>query len=248
MLRGKVAVVTGASRGIGFEIAREIAARGAQVVLCSRKLASTQKAARMIKDKTYPEELDITSADSVKKFVSRIMKKYGQVDILVNNAGYPFDRKIWYKKFHKVTDDELDRVIAVDLKGTARITRALLPLMLQRGGVVISISSTPAISGHTEGAPYTLAKAAIVAMTKHISLEYGDRNIRAYTLALGNIGTEATFNSMTSAERKKAAKENAMKRWGNPVEVARVAASIAAEDFAFATGNTIVIDGGTVLL
>ncbi|MGI0035621.1 MAG: SDR family NAD(P)-dependent oxidoreductase [Nitrososphaera sp.] len=248
MLRGKVAVVTGASRGIGFEIAREIAARGAQVVLCSRKLASTQKAARMIKGKTYPEQLDITSADSVKKFVSRIMKKYGQVDILVNNAGYPFDRKIWYKKFHKVTDDELDRVIAVDLKGTARITRALLPLMLQRGGVVISISSTPAISGHTEGAPYTLAKAAIVAMTKHISLEYGDRNIRAYTLALGNIGTEATFNSMTSAERKKAAKENAMKRWGSPVEVARVAASIAAEDFAFATGNTIVIDGGTVLL
>ncbi|MGI0028270.1 MAG: SDR family NAD(P)-dependent oxidoreductase [Nitrososphaera sp.] len=248
MLRGKVAIVTGASRGIGFEIAREIAARGAQVVLCSRKLASTQKAARMIKGKTYPEQLDITSADSVKKFVSRIMKKYGQVDILVNNAGYPFDRKIWYKKFHKVTDDELDRVIAVDLKGTARITRALLPLMLQRGGVVISISSTPAISGHTEGAPYTLAKAAIVAMTKHISLEYGDRNIRAYTLALGNIGTEATFNSMTSAERKKAAKENAMKRWGSPVEVARVAASIAAEDFAFATGNTIVIDGGTVLL
>ncbi|MGI0025070.1 MAG: SDR family NAD(P)-dependent oxidoreductase, partial [Nitrososphaera sp.] len=223
MLRGKVAIVTGASRGIGFEIAREIAARGAQVVLCSRKLASTQKAARMIKGKTYPEQLDITSADSVKKFVSRIMKKYGQVDILVNNAGYPFDRKIWYKKFHKVTDDELDRVIAVDLKGTARITRALLPLMLQRGGVVISISSTPAISGHTEGAPYTLAKAAIVAMTKHISLEYGDRNIRAYTLALGNIGTEATFNSMTSAERKKAAKENAMKRWGSPVEVARVA-------------------------
>ncbi|MGH9992143.1 MAG: SDR family NAD(P)-dependent oxidoreductase, partial [Nitrososphaera sp.] len=176
MLRGKVAVVTGASRGIGFEIAREIAARGGQVVLCSRKLASTQKAARMIKGKTYPEQLDITSADNVKKFVSRIMKKYGQVDILVNNAGYPFDRKIWYKKFHKVTDDELDRVIAVDLKGTARITRALLPLMLQRGGVVISISSTPAISGHTEGAPYTLAKAAIVAMTKHISLEYGDRN------------------------------------------------------------------------
>jgi len=248
LLTDKVAVVTGASRGIGFEIAREFASRGAHVVLCSRKLASARRASDLISGRTHPEHVDITSADSVNKFVSRIRKKFGQIDALVNNAGYPFDRKIWYKKFHKVTDGELDGVIAVDLKGTVRITQALLPLMLRRGGVVISISSTPAISGYTEGAPYTLAKAAIIAMTKHISLEYGDRNIRAYTLALGNIGTEATFNSMTSAERKKAAKENAMKRWGSPVEVARIAASITADNFAFATGNTIVIDGGTVLL
>jgi 3-oxoacyl-[acyl-carrier protein] reductase len=85
-------------------------------------------------------------------------------------------------------------------------------------------------------------------MTKHIALEYGQRNIRAYTLALGNIASEATYGSMTPAERKKAAKENAMKRWGDPREVATIAASIASDDFAFATGNTIVIDGGTVLL
>ena len=248
LLDEKVAIVTGSSRGIGFEIAREFAERGAHVAVCSRNLASAKKAAALITGKTFPEQLDVTDASSVRRFIARVKKRHGRIDILVNNAGYPFDRKIWYKKFHGVSEEEFDRVISVDLKGTVRISQAVLPLMFKRGGVIISVSSTPAISGYTEGAPYTLAKAAIIAMTKHIALEYGSINVRAYTLALGNIATEATFNSMTLAERKKAATENAMKRWGNPKEIAKVAASIATEDFAFATGNTIVIDGGTVLL
>jgi 3-oxoacyl-[acyl-carrier protein] reductase len=195
-----------------------------------------------------PAELDITDESSVLKFAKMVSDHYGSVDILVNNAGYPFDRKIWYKQLHKVGDDEFKNILAVDLQGTFRLTRAVLPLMAKTGGVVISISSTPAISGHVEGAPYTLAKAGIIAMTKHIALEYGRKNIRAYTLALGNIATDATFNSMTATERKMAASENAMKRWGDPREVARVAACVASDDFSFATGNTIVIDGGTVML
>ena len=84
-------------------------------------------------------------------------------------------------------------------------------------------------------------------MTKHIALEYGRQNIRAFALALGNIATEATFESMTPSERKKAAEENALKRWGRPEEIARTIASLATDDFAFATGNTIIVDGGTVL-
>jgi 3-oxoacyl-[acyl-carrier protein] reductase len=121
-------------------------------------------------------------------------------------------------------------------------------MVRKKSGVIISISSTPAIAGHVEGAPYTLAKAGIIAMTKHVALEYGNRGIRAYSLALGNIATNATFDSMDEKARREAAQENAMKRWGKPREVARVAASLAGEDFSFATGNTIVIDGGAVLL
>jgi 3-oxoacyl-[acyl-carrier protein] reductase len=121
-------------------------------------------------------------------------------------------------------------------------------MIKNKGGVIINIASTPAVSGHTEGAPYTIAKAGVVAITKHIALEYGDKGIRAYTLALGNISTEATFSAMTVTERKKAAMENSMKRWGDPQEVAKIAAGMASDDFAFATGNTIVIDGGTVML
>ena len=194
-----------------------------------------------------PEKLDIASSESINVLISKVAKKFKQLDILANIAGFPFERKIWYKRFHEVSDGEIERVIAVDLKGTVRITQACLPLLMKRGGVVVSISSTPAIAGHTEGAPYTLAKAAIIAMTKHIALEYGPQNIRAYTLALGNVATEATYGSMTAAERKKAAGENAMKRWGRPEEIARTIAALASEDFTFATGNTLVLDGGTVL-
>jgi 3-oxoacyl-[acyl-carrier protein] reductase len=248
LLKDKVAIVTGASKGIGFEIAKEFAARGAIVIACSRSMEDATKSAGLIKGNVHPEQLDVTSPPGVAKFMRHVLEKYKRVDILVNNAGYPFDRKIWFKKFHEVTEDEVDRVIAVDLKGTFRLSQAAIPQMVKKGGVIISISSTPAISGHTEGAPYSIAKAGIIAMTKHIALEYGSKNIRAYTLALGNISTDATFNSMTAAEKKKAAAENAMRRWGFPREVASVAASIADDSFSFATGNTIVVDGGAVLL
>jgi len=114
--------------------------------------------------------------------------------------------------------------------------------------IIINISSTPAIAGHIEGASYTIAKAANIALTTCIVLEYGGKNIRAYTLALDNIATLAKYYSMTENDRNKAAEEPLMRRWGRPEEVAKVAACIASDNFSFATGNTIVIDGGTVLL
>jgi 3-oxoacyl-[acyl-carrier protein] reductase len=249
LLNARVAVVTGATKGIGLATARELAARGATVVVCSRDLASAQKAAKRIGKKAFAAGLDVTSAKSVTGFVKKVVAQHGRIDILVNNAGYPFDSKIWYKNMHSVSDDELDAVLAVDLKGTFRLTKAVLPVMArQKGGVIISISSTPAIAGYSQGAPYSLAKAGIVAMTKHVALEYGKRNVRAYSLALGNIATDATFNSMTAKAQKAAAQESAMKRWGRPEEVARVIAALAGDDFSFATGNTIVVDGGTVFL
>jgi len=247
LLEGKLAIVTGATGGIGFETARRLVERGATVLVCSRKLDRAERSAREIGSGALPEQLDIADSKSVLRLVTKVSRKYRRLDILVNIAGYPFDRKIWYKKFHEVKEDEIDKVINVDLKGTVRISQACIPLMMKRGGVIISIASTPAIAGHTEGAPYTLAKSAIIAMTKHIALEYGRNNIRAYALALGNIATGATFNSMTDVERKKAANENAMKKWGDPKEIASAIASLASDDFSFATGNTIVLDGGTVI-
>jgi 3-oxoacyl-[acyl-carrier protein] reductase len=115
-------------------------------------------------------------------------------------------------------------------------------------GVIINISSTPAINGHIEGSPYTIAKAGIIGLTKHIAREYGIDNIRAYTLALGNIATNSTYYSMDKEHRLLAKKETSLKRWGKPLEVAKIAACLASNNFTYATGNTIVIDGGTIMI
>jgi 3-oxoacyl-[acyl-carrier protein] reductase len=255
LLKDKVAIVSGASRGLGLEISKKFAERGATVIMCSRSMASAENSASQIKGKTYPERLDVTNAQGIADFMLHVAERHKHIDILINNAGYPFDRMIWNKRFHEVAEEDLEKVIDVDLKGTFRLSQAAIPFMIKNGssareagGVIINIASTPAIAGHTAGAAYSIAKSGVIAITKHIALEYGDKNIRAYTLALGNISTEATFASMTLTERKKAAMENSMKRWGDPREVAAIAASMASEDFAFATGNTIVIDGGTVML
>ena len=124
-------------------------------------------------------------------------------------------------------------ILEVDTIGSVRLAKVVVRSMLakHRGGGIINISFTPAMSGNFEGAPYTKAKAA----------GYGRRNIRAYTLMLGNIETEASYKFMTEEERLRGAQEAAMKRWG---EVAKVAACFASDSFSFATGNTITINGG----
>lgn len=257
LLKDKVAVVTGSTRGIGFAIAKEFAENnGAITIVCSRNNEQAERATKQISSgKVFAAEIDVSSDISVKKFMQQILSKFGRIDILVNNAGYPFDNNIWYKRFHEVTDEELQKIMGVDVQGSIRLSRAVISSMIQKntnknsggGGVIINISSTPAIAGHTEGAPYTIAKAANIALTKCIAKEYGINGIRSYTMALGNIATMATYDSMTEVARKKAAEEPPMKRWGRPEEVAKIAASIASDSFSFATGNTIVIDGGTVL-
>jgi len=246
LLADKVAVVTGSTKGIGFSISKEFAENnGATVIVCSRNEEQADRAIKQINGKVFAAALDVTDNSSVQKFMQ-------QIDILVNNAGYPFDREIWYKRFHEVTDEEQEKIIEVDLKGSIRLSKAVIRSMLKNvlnrnGGVIINISSTPAIAGHIEGSPYTIAKAGNIALTKCIAMEYGSSNIRAYTLALGNIATLATCGSMTEYDRAKAAAEPSMKRWGKPEEVAKVAACVASDNFSFATGNTIIIDGGTVL-
>ena len=257
LLKDKVAVVTGSTRGIGFAIAKEFAENnGATTIVCSRIKEQAERAIKQISSgKVFAAEIDVASDISVKKFMQQILSNFGRIDILVNNAGYPFDNNIWYKRFHEVTDEELQKILEIDLKGSVRLSRAVISSMLEKNinengvgrGVIVNISSTPAIAGYTKGAPYTIAKAGNMGLTKCIAMEYGSNKIRSYTMALGNIATLATYNSMTEEDRNKAAQENSMKRWGKPEEVAKIAACIASDSFSFATGNTIVIDGGTVL-
>jgi NAD(P)-dependent dehydrogenase (short-subunit alcohol dehydrogenase family) len=121
-LRGKIAVITGSSKGIGFAMAKEFAENnGAIVIVCSRKKEQAARAVAQINGKAFAAELDVTDDLRVKRFIQQILSDHKRIDILVNNAGYAFDNNIWYKKFHEGNNEELDRIIEVDLKGSALI-------------------------------------------------------------------------------------------------------------------------------
>jgi 3-oxoacyl-[acyl-carrier protein] reductase len=248
-LDGKVGIITGGAGGLGLEIAKELARMGAVVIITSRKKSKLQRACNMIGRNCYGFELDIIKAKSIIQFVKRISKDFDTVDVLINNAGFPFERKIWFKKVHEITDKELLNILQVDLIGSFRISRQILKIMMKkRNGVIINIASTPAISGRSYGSPYSVAKAGLIGLTKHIALEYGQYNIRSYSVALGDIDTQAMRKSLTKSELQKARNENTLKRLGRPEEIAKSIVSIAGEDFTFSTGNTLIIDGGKLVI
>lgn len=268
LLRNKIAIISGATKGIGFSMAKVFSEdHGAFTIVCSRDIDRARLAVNQINGSCMAEQVDVSDEVSVRHLVKRVMTKHGRIDILINNAGFYFDKGIWYKRFHQITSDELARILAVDLWGSFYLSREVIKASLTRlvpvekkkatskpnnncknSVVIINISSTPAIEGHIEGSPYTIAKSAIIGLTKCIAKEYAKDNIRSYTLALGNIATLATFGTMDEYEREEAASESPMKRWGRPEEVARTAACIASDNFSYATGNTVIVDGGTIIV
>lgn len=255
-LEDKNILISGSSRGIGYEMAKYFAEIcGSMVIVCSRHLENAKKVSEIINGKTYPIELDVTNINNINYSIDDILGKFGKIDILINNAGYRFDKKIWYKKLHEIENDRFMEIINVDLMGSVRLSKAVIKQMIKnendntkKGGVIINISSTPALSGHIEGSPYTIAKSGVIGLTKHIAREYGIYNIRAYTLALGNISTDATYFSMDNKHKSIAEEETSLKRWGKPDEVAKIASHLASNDFSYSTGNTIIIDGGTIMI
>jgi 3-oxoacyl-[acyl-carrier protein] reductase len=257
-LEDKNILISGSSRGIGYEMAKYFAEIcGSMVIVCSRQIENAKRVSEIINGKTYAIELDVTSINNINYCVDDILKKLGKIDILINNAGYRFDKELWYKKLHEIENDHFMEIINVDLMGSIRLSKAVIKQMIKnengnnntkKGGVIINISSTPALSGHIEGSPYTIAKSGVIGLTKHIAREYGIYNIRAYTLALGNISTDATYDSMDDKHKFIAKEETSLKRWGKPEEVAKIASHLASNDFSYSTGNTIIIDGGTIMI
>jgi 3-oxoacyl-[acyl-carrier protein] reductase len=248
-LDGKIGIVTGASGGLGLEIARELARNGATVIVTSRKKSKLKEVCNLIDKDCYGFQLDVSKKKSLIGFIKNISKQFNNVDILINNAGFPFVRKIWFKNIHDISERELMNIVEVDLIGSFLITKEILKLMIKRrNGVIINITSTPAISGHICGSPYSIAKAGLISLTKHIALEYGRYNIRSYSVALGDIHTDAMRRSLAKSEIVKAKNENTMKRLGRPEEVAKSIVCLAGGNFSFSTGNTIIIDGGKVII
>jgi 3-oxoacyl-[acyl-carrier protein] reductase len=198
LLDGRIAIITGSTRGNGRAMANLFSEHGANVVVTGREekeaQSTTEQLATEYQTNTLGLKLDVSLADEVNEMVSKADKKYGQIEILVNNAGYPIKDQLWDASFDEIQDQDLENVINVDAMGTYRYCRAVLPIMVeQHRGVIINISFTPAISGYIKGAPYTVAKAANLGITKHIAAEFDKYGIRCNAIAPGTIATQRNW-------------------------------------------------------
>jgi 3-oxoacyl-[acyl-carrier protein] reductase len=255
ILNGKYSLVTGSSRGIGRSIADALAEHGSNVLITSRNSLEAQAAAKTIGDRHAVEAAgfacDVSQQASVHALFGFLRTwSSDRLDILVCNAGFPFRSEIWETPLHatppgKISDWYSD-LFRTDTMGSVLCTFEALQIMVARkSGSVIYITSTPALEGY-RGTPYTVAKAGILGLMKDVAREYGKYNIRANAFALGNIRTPATLDQLDEESRRALAQEAPLRRWGSPEEVGKAALFLASDLSGFVTGQTIVVDGGTL--
>lgn len=242
-LDGKVALVTGSSRGIGLAIAKRLGKDGAKIVINDMVFREgTESIIQILKDvgataKTY--EANVTDGSQVETLFKAIEKEWGGVDILINNAGITRDGLIM-----RMTEEQWDSVINVNLKGTFLCTHAAVrSMMRKRWGRIISLSSVVALGGNPGQANYSASKAGIIGLTRTLSKELASRNITVNAVAPGFIGTDMV--DTLSDDMKKAVMERIpMGRFGNAEDVAGVVAFLSSEDASYVTGQVVGIDGG----
>ncbi|HYB85068.1 MAG TPA: SDR family oxidoreductase [archaeon] len=250
---GRAGIVTGASGGIGRAAALEFAKQGADVVVqYNANVNAAKKTADEIQTlgrQVLLSQVDFNnvndSPQKVQEMVDATIAKFGKVDFLVNLAGYPAKGE-WNKQFLDLTTEDFLKPIYVDLLGSFLCSRAVAPYFLkQKQGVIVNVSSTPALGGHNRGFAFTVAKAGVIGLTKAMAVELGPY-VRVNTITLGNIDTEWTKDLKTQ-ELNSAMNENIAKRFGTTEEIARVIAFLCSDDSAFIDGQVLVVDGGGVL-
>lgn len=253
-LAGKVALVTGAGRGIGAAIARAFVAEGAAVVLAELDGETAQATARDIAAqyeaaKVLAVQTDVTQAASVRAAVDEAARSFGPVDVLVNNAGINV-----FADPLAMTDDDWRRCFAVDLDGVWNGCRAVLPGMIERGaGSIVNIASTHAFQIIPGCFPYPVAKHGVIGLTRALGIEYAPKNVRVNAIAPGYIETQLTRDWWDSQPDPQAARAatlalSPMKRIGSPEEVAMTAVFLASDEAPFINASCITIDGGRTVL
>ncbi len=245
-LQDKVAVITGASRGIGREIALLFAGEGAKLVLTDINLQLLEATAKEIHDVSGEDplvlEADVQDAKKVDEVIDKTLDKYKRVDILVNNAGITKDGI-----FIRMSEADWDLVLSINLKGTFLFMKAAAKVMMkQRSGKIINMASVIGLTGNAGQANYAASKAGVIALTKSVAKELGSRNVLVNAIAPGFIETGMT--KVLSEEVKTAIiKAIPLGAIGKPMDVAKTALFLASDESNFITGQVITVDGGMVM-
>jgi 3-oxoacyl-[acyl-carrier protein] reductase len=245
-LEGKVALITGSSRGIGAAIAKDLAANGASVIINynSNAAAADEIVSEIMNagGQALAIQADVSDFDQASTLVTSIKKDFGRLDILVNNAGTTRDNVIMMMK-----EADWDLVIDTNLKSAWNCSRAAARIMMrQRTGRIINITSTSGISGNAGQSNYSASKAGMIGLTKSLAREIGPRGITVNAIAPGFVPTDLT-NSLIEDLGETIIEMTSMRRLGTPEDVAHLTTFLASDQSSFITGQVIAVDGGMVL-
>jgi 3-oxoacyl-[acyl-carrier protein] reductase len=238
----RVALVTGASRGIGEAIARRLAAEGATVLAAARSTPSLERVVAEISSAggaARSVALDVSETASIDAAVKSALEEHGQIDVLVNNAGIAEDNLIL-----RMSREAWDRVLATNLTGAFLLTQAVVKGMVRRRyGRIVNVTSVVGLMGNAGQANYASAKAGLIGLTKSIARELGSRNVTCNAVAPGFITTAMT-ERMTAEARETLSAQIPLQRLGSPEDVASAVAYLASEEAGYVTGTVLNVSGG----
>lgn len=243
LLENKTAIITGATRGIGRGVAVEFAKQGANVAFTyssSVDAANTlEKELNALGIKAKGYQSNAAEFETAQELAKEVLKEFGTIDILVNNAGITKDNLLM-----RISEDDFDKVIEVNLKSVFNLTKAVIrPMMKQRSGSIINMSSVVGLKGNAGQSNYAASKSGILGFSKSVALELGSRNIRSNVIAPGFIETEMT-EKLDEATVQSWRNSIPLKRGGTPLDIANACVFLASDMSSYITGQTLSVDGG----